>query len=85
MINRHELLLAALLFYMIFVYLANWMVELGLVKFEDSFINSLVPFLRIDYMVFSSMVLVILIIISNINSYFESHIKSLQHIRDYLD
>ena len=85
MINRHELLLAALLIYMIFVYLANWTVELGLVKFEDSFINSLVPFLRIDYMVFSSMVLVILIIISNINSYFESHIKSLQHIRDYLD
>lgn len=82
---RHELLVPAILLYMVMVFLLNWAVELEIIKFKKDVVEELVPFLRIDYIVFSTLLLILLLNISSINSYYESHINTLQHIRDYLD
>jgi hypothetical protein len=85
MTSRHELLVPALLLYLVLVFLFNWVVELQFIDLGNSIVPLLVPFLRIDYILFAILILLLMLVISNINSFYEVHITSLQHIRDFLD
>ena len=85
MTNRHELLIPSLFLYMIFVYMCNWLVGLDLVKLENSLIKDLSPFLKIDYAVFSCLILFLFVIYSRLNQFYEDHINSLMHLKSNLD
>jgi hypothetical protein len=85
MTNRHELLIPSLFLYMIFVYMCNWLVGLDLVKLENSLIKDLSPFLKIDYAVFSCLILFLFLIYSRLNQFYEDHINSLMHLKSNLD
>lgn len=69
MTDRHELLIPAIFVYMVFIYMFNWMKNLKLFKFDTAFINELTPFLNIDYVAFTILILFLLLTIARVNRY----------------
>jgi hypothetical protein len=82
--KRHDLLIPALFVYMIFVYICSWLVGLNVYKLEKSFIHNLYPFLKMDYIIFSVLILLLMLILARVNSFAVLHIVTLQSIRDIL-
>jgi hypothetical protein len=75
--KRHELLIPTLFVYMIGVYLCSWLVGLRVYKLEKSFIHNLYPFLKMDYVIFSILILILLLILARVNSFAVNHIVTL--------
>lgn len=81
---RHSLFINALFMYMVMVYITNWIVGLNLVHLEKSYLRNLSPFLKMDYSIFSILILILLFTIARLNGYYDEHLHSLQHSRDIL-
>jgi hypothetical protein len=77
---RHELLIPAIFIYMVFIYMFNWVKNLELVSFDHAFIKNLSPFLNIDYVMFSVLILYLLLTIARVNRYYKYHILAIQKV-----
>lgn len=80
MTDRHELLITAVFIYMIFIYILNWGKNFKLIKSNSNFITELAPFLNIDYVAFSALILFLLLTIARVNRYYIHHILVVQRI-----
>lgn len=73
---RHEVLVPAILLYMVFIYIFNWAKNLEIISIQKgSFIQEITPVLYVDYVVFSAVILLVFFTIARVNYYTLIHIN----------
>ena len=76
------MLIPALFVYMVCIYMFNYLKNLKLIPHLDTkFVELLTPFLNIDYVTFSVLILFLLLNIASVNRFYKVHILAVQKVK----
>lgn len=78
---RHELLLPVIFMYMIFVYGFIWCSNLKVVNLNKELMESIIPFLYIDFTVLTILTLSLLYFAARVNWFYNFHIYKIEKIK----
>lgn len=78
---RHELLLPVIFLYMIVVYLFIWLAHFKIIPINKELLDNLNPFIYIDFVLLTSMTLVLVYHTARVNWFYDSHIFKIEKIK----